>query len=254
MKIGNLEVYGIIYKIVNKINNKVYIGQTIMKKGFYGRYQYTGKSDIERVYRYHKKRKDKNKSYSQHLINSIEKYGFNSFEVCVLLDVAFSNEELNIKEQCWISIFNSLNNGYNKNLGGFNRGSYYITEQHKINIGKAKRGFKHSDETKKRLSEVNLGKHHSDETKRKMSISKTGFKHTEEFKNNIKKRRIIQPTNHRKVVCLETKEVFISVAESSRQKNCSRTGISNCLRGTTRKCGGYHWMYYEEYINKKTSL
>ena len=29
MKIGNLKIYGIIYKIQNKINNKVYIGQTI---------------------------------------------------------------------------------------------------------------------------------------------------------------------------------------------------------------------------------
>lgn len=29
MKIGNIEVYGVIYKITNTINNKVYIGQTI---------------------------------------------------------------------------------------------------------------------------------------------------------------------------------------------------------------------------------
>nr|DAX85667.1 MAG TPA: intron associated endonuclease [Caudoviricetes sp.] len=31
MKVGNLEVYGIIYKITNKVNGKVYIGQTAQK-------------------------------------------------------------------------------------------------------------------------------------------------------------------------------------------------------------------------------
>lgn len=36
MKIGNLNVYGVIYKITNKINDKVYIGQTI--DGFKVRY------------------------------------------------------------------------------------------------------------------------------------------------------------------------------------------------------------------------
>lgn len=36
MKIGNLEVYGVIYKITNKVNNKVYIGQTVL--GFKKRY------------------------------------------------------------------------------------------------------------------------------------------------------------------------------------------------------------------------
>ena len=34
LNIGNIEVYGIIYKIQNKINQKVYIGQTIKKNGF----------------------------------------------------------------------------------------------------------------------------------------------------------------------------------------------------------------------------
>ena len=34
MKIGNLEIYGVIYKVINNINGKVYIGQTALKRGF----------------------------------------------------------------------------------------------------------------------------------------------------------------------------------------------------------------------------
>ncbi|WP_252225084.1 NUMOD1 domain-containing DNA-binding protein [Clostridium sp. KO2] len=118
MKIGNLEVYGVIYKITNKINNKVYIGQTTRDKGFNGRYCYKG-IGIERVYNYHKDCKDKeNDSLNSHLLFSIEKYGFENFEVNEIFDIAFSKQELDIKEICWISIFDSYKNGYNQNKGG----------------------------------------------------------------------------------------------------------------------------------------
>ena len=33
MRIGNIKVYGIVYKITNKINKKVYIGITKQNKG-----------------------------------------------------------------------------------------------------------------------------------------------------------------------------------------------------------------------------
>lgn len=44
MKIDDLEVYGIIYKIKNLKNNKIYIGQTNSKYGFKGRYYRSGKN------------------------------------------------------------------------------------------------------------------------------------------------------------------------------------------------------------------
>lgn len=115
--INGKEYYGIIYKIENIINHKVYIGQTIEQNGFNGRYCCNGKG-IERVYNYHKNRKNRNADYNPHLLNAIEKYGFDSFIVDEVFDVALSPDELNDKEMFYIKQFDSFYNGYNRTLGG----------------------------------------------------------------------------------------------------------------------------------------
>lgn len=120
MKIGNLEVYGIIYKITNLINGKVYIGQTTRDGGFNDRYNCSGVG-IERVYKYYKREEkitDRHSHLNNHLIKSIEKYGLESFEVNEIFDFAFSQEELNIKEIVYIKYYDCIKNGYNTLEGG----------------------------------------------------------------------------------------------------------------------------------------
>lgn len=114
-----LNIYGIIYKIQNKIDDKVYIGQTIYD--FNKRYNRCG-GDIERVFLYHKSNKKHNKNYNIYLFYDIIKYGFDNWEVVKCLDVAFSKEELDTKEQSWIQIHKSYNPkyGYNNTYGGQN--------------------------------------------------------------------------------------------------------------------------------------
>ena len=87
MKIGNLEVYGIIYKITNLINNKSYIGQTV--NGFNKRYPSKG-IGIKRYYNFNKKMQNIGRYYNCHLQCSIEKYGFDAFKVDEIIDFAFS--------------------------------------------------------------------------------------------------------------------------------------------------------------------
>lgn len=140
MKIGNLEVYGVIYKITNKVNGKCYIGQTTV--GFKKRYD---NSDWWL------------KTHNDHLKSSVVKYGIDNFYVCHVYDIAFSKEELDIKEITYINIYNSNDRryGYNKKEGGA-RGLH--SEESKLKMSKAHKGAKLSESTKLKMSEVRKGK------------------------------------------------------------------------------------------------
>ena len=117
MVIDGKEYYGIIYKIENMNNHKVYIGQTTHPRGFDGRYDYKGVG-IERVYNYSLSKARQGVDYNQHLFRSIEKYGFDAFMVDEVFDTANDKDELNEKERYYIEQFNSFKNGYNRSIGG----------------------------------------------------------------------------------------------------------------------------------------
>lgn len=115
------EIYGIIYKIINKVNNKVYIGQTIRKGGFNGRYSSQGKG-IERVYNHLLKNINGKtfKSFNYFLFKDIKQYGFDNFDVDEKFDITYTKEELNRKEKEYIKKYKSNKKGYNRTIGGSN--------------------------------------------------------------------------------------------------------------------------------------
>ncbi len=115
--IDGKEYYGIIYKIENMITNEIYIGQTTEPQGFKGRYRNRGVG-IERVYNFHNSRKNRDLDYNQHLLRSIEKYGFDAFVIDEVFDIALTFDELNDKEVLYVKQFDSYYNGYNQTFGG----------------------------------------------------------------------------------------------------------------------------------------
>lgn len=135
MKIDDLEVYGIIYKIKNLKNNKIYIGQTNSKYGFKGRYYRSGKNFIDRVKNTYESEIKRGKHANVHLHNSICKYWVDCWEVDDIFDIAFSKEELDYKEWFYIEYYNSTNSnyGYNKREGG---NANKCTEETKAKISK----------------------------------------------------------------------------------------------------------------------
>lgn len=83
----------VIYKTINLITNKIYIGKQVKFK-----LEYLGSGKLIKL--------------------SIKKYGKENFKK-EILQTCSSIEELNIQEQYWIKHFNSIvPNGYNISLGG----------------------------------------------------------------------------------------------------------------------------------------
>jgi len=170
----------IIYKATNNVNKKCYIGQT--------------KFNIEI-------RKKQHSSNGFLLHNAIRKYGIDAFEWEVIDDTCQSKEELDEMEYHYIKQYHShiSEYGYNMTWGGDGIHGYKHTEKSKKKmseslkgrlsgknnpmygkIGKLHPNFgkKLSKETKKKLSESLKGKKHTKKTRKKMSESHKG-------KNNI---------------------------------------------------------------------
>jgi len=89
-----------IYKITNKLDGKVYIGQS---------------NDIERRW-YFYKNPPSNLNYNSLIISAILKYGVDNFSFEVVEEC--SVDELNERERFWISHFESFGKGYNLTTGG----------------------------------------------------------------------------------------------------------------------------------------
>lgn len=121
---------GVIYQIVNKTNNKRYIGLT---------------TNIRERQRSHFSLLNNNNHYNKYLQRSFNKYGSNSFEFNIIEKNLFS-EELPNREVYWIAYYNSYEKGYNLTVGGeFFKGENHptygvpLTQEHKDKIGKTSR-------------------------------------------------------------------------------------------------------------------
>ena len=95
---------GYIYKIINRVNNKIYIGQTI--------------NSIEQRFKQHTSAA--NNDYAGYLYNAMRKYGIDNFIIEALEEN--DNILLNERERYYIALFNSTdrNIGYNIDKGGGN--------------------------------------------------------------------------------------------------------------------------------------
>lgn len=183
--------YGVIYLVRNLINGKAYIGET---------------TDFNsRVEKY----KTLQCKGQRKLYNALKKYGVNNFSYDII-DKATCKEDLDCLEDFHIERFRSRENeyGYNIKSGGSHgkhsqetkkkiseaRIGIRFSEDHKKSLSKAqkKRFLENptSEEIKKKISKAMEGKQqtkgykHTDESKKKMSIAQKKRIRTEE--ENIK--------------------------------------------------------------------
>lgn len=112
------EVFGYIYIWTNKINGKQYVGQAMSHR-------------IELREREHIT------LGIQKIDKAIKKYGEENFDR-ILIDVAYSSDELNEKESSYIELYGTFKRGYNYTIGGDGVGcgefsSRFIGDYYQIN-------------------------------------------------------------------------------------------------------------------------
>ena len=148
--------YGLIYKVVNTVNGKIYIGQTTRNINL---------------------RINAHNSSGFCLHSAINKYGKENF-IWSILEHCDSKEELDEMEFHYIKQYNSLApNGYNLTLGGDGVVGLHHSDETKLKISRAKYGVsipKLSEEHKLKIGAANRGHRHSKESRIKMTESRVG--------------------------------------------------------------------------------
>lgn len=143
---------GFIYKYENKINHKVYIGQT------------TDLVNRKSSHRY-KAAFVKSKFY-----NAVRKYGWENFDFDILAQVEEDTTEkvtevLDSLEEKFITDYDSFNNGYNSTAGGHCYRGKEVSEEFREYC----RNRTYSEETRRKMSIAAKNKIVSEETRKKLS-------------------------------------------------------------------------------------
>lgn len=181
----------LIYKITNIINNKIYIGQTKntlkeRKREYYNEYKWDTRN--------------------RPIILAMRKYGIENFIWSIVEDNIFTSQELDEKERYYIKKFKSLcsQNGYNIELGGNSTG-------------------KHSEETKKKISESQLGE-----------------------KNHMYGKRGSQNVTSKPIIDLTTDKIYKSAMLAAEDLKLNFSHICASARGTRGSTGGHVFRYLDE--------
>lgn len=200
---------GIIYKIQNIINDKIYIGQTQIS--------------LEKRWNEHL-RDTKRRDYKFH--RAIRKYGEESFSKEIIEEV--SDDMLNEREIYWISYYDSYHNGYNSTLGG--DGSLKINRELIIELWD--KGYS--------IEEI-----HKEVGYCKLTITKT----LQSYKNYSHQESVHRgKRNQTKKICQydmngQYIKTFDSLTIAATEMGVDRNAISSCCRNKRPSCKGFLWRY-----------
>lgn len=136
-----------VYIHINKVNGKMYVGQSC---DLHERWRCQGKNYFSSIKFFH----------------AIKKYGWDSF-IHIIIKDNMSIEEADALEKELIEKFDTINNGYNLKEGGA-RGELSLESLRKMSSS-IKRGFQEHPERREKIRQKALGRVVSDETKRKLS-------------------------------------------------------------------------------------
>jgi group I intron endonuclease len=171
-----------------------------------------------------------------HFHRAIRKYGWDGFEHEIIAE-NLSKKEAEEIERIYIALYDSTNaeKGYNIALGGNSIGKH--SEETKRKISESQKGRKFTEEHKKRLSVAHKGQKISDEQRAKISAglkgnkNTLGFRHSNETKKKMSQNR--KGKHGKRVICLPDGKVFESVLEAAGFYGLTRHQIMNYCNGKT---------------------
>lgn len=238
-----------IYKIINLVNGKIYVGQH--------------SSNTNRYYM----------GSGSELKKAKKEYGTHNFKMEILEEYrGHSRKELSELEIKWIKKLDATNPeiGYNRlkaGNGGYISREWYDnrigrkhTEEEKRKISEANKSKITKEESKLKNSEKHKGKCLSEETRIKMSIAhggdglnllgglaKRGTKRKKKGKDIWCSRPVVQLSLNGEFIKLwesyfDAKD-FYKIARANR--------IIDVCKGKTYSCVGYKWMFKEDYEKSK---
>lgn len=199
-----------VYIHKNKINGKVYIGQT--------------RTPV------HKRWQD-GKGYKGCILfeRAINKYGWDNFEHIIFAD-NLTKEESSQMEKDLIAQYDSTNpqKGYNISVGG----------------DSGHTGVPMNEDARKKISEAQKGKVISQETRNKMSLAQAGRVPIEAIQKaaELHSIPIVQLTKNGAYVAR-----YPSAAEAERQTDIDANTINACRNGKNKSAGDFLWIAESEY-------
>ena len=211
-----------IYKIVNDINNKVYIGKT----------EYT----IEKRFNEHCRDAYKREEEKRPLYNAMRKYGINHFQISEIEEC--DSDQAAEREKYWIEFYGSYHNGYNATLGG--DGKSYVDAKEILFLWEQGNGLKQIREiTGHDLSVISKKLQESGVSSQ--DIYKRG-------KDSISKKILMIDKNNQVINSFcSTREAARYLVETLHKDPKSEGGysshISETCRGIRKSCLGYKWQY-----------
>lgn len=199
-----------IYKIINDINQKVYIGQT--------------SRSIDVRWKEHQKSVNREQFEIRPLYRAIKKYGIENFHIELIEETNNPND----REKYWIEYYQSFKKGYNATLGG--EGKPYIDK----NIIIATYNQVHNIDETARIT--NHDKHIISNILKENNIS-------------ILSQQKVNYQTYGKIVGQFSKETgkllntFGSLKEAGRFINKPMNHISACANGKRKSAYGYVWKF-----------
>lgn len=252
-----------IYRILNKITKKCYIGETKCK-------------DVSRRWNQHKQTIEINKGCPA-LRDAVKKYGIDNFEFSVLI-ICFDDDRFKHEIE-YIKKYNSVApNGYNLTNGGEGGGFQGKTHTEEVKNGiknKLKQKYIDNPDLKKQLSERNKiimsnpevreniknGILNSEKMKKNIEDKKTGNykknKHTEEAKTKISESlkkynasNVKNDVNNKLGTKIKQYDMnnnllneYTSISDASRKTSVPKSSLLVHLKDNTKTGGGFIWKY-----------